>query len=59
MNQPTYCAYCAYRHAAGNLTVRSATATRTEPVCWTCAREALSCYAQQPARATFSTWTKP
>jgi len=34
-HQPTHCAYCAHRNAAGTLTIRSATATKTEPICWT------------------------
>jgi hypothetical protein len=49
----THCAYCTYRHAAGTLTIRSTTNRRTEPICWTCAREALSYYADARERAHF------
>ena len=60
MHQPTHCAYCAYRRAAGDLTIRSTTTTsKTEPVCSTCAREALAYYDQHPCRATFTPWPKP
>jgi hypothetical protein len=46
---PRHCATCPYRQPAGLISITRRAHTRTEPACLTCAAEALTHYATQPA----------
>jgi len=53
--QPQYCATCAFRQAAGLVTIVTPVGVQADLACLTCATEALAYYASQPSHAAWFT----